>query len=337
MPLLSAFTPCGMLAMSSKPTHAERFYRAMVGTLTAPDGRASMSVAEGSRMDAFCYASAMAMARTRYLLEHAGHEIQATHVTENLAKREDEYGSVPSDGDTVAARRAVLVARRLLPSGAAQTNVENALSELLGTDFLAYVPTPLGSEVVSPATIAAAPMNLQRAEIPNTLLRLVDAISGNMPASYTIRVDALDPATSTTTESGSTVTSLRVSVGDKVVVSANTPNMAEVVTITAVGISAGPPAYRTITATFTKPHVADAVCVVGDWPYWHSTKRLSLVVLTIAAAEDAEKRRKVNDQMQRQARGVSRWQIAGGVTGSAGPFKVGVGQLGVTPIGTVAF
>ena len=337
MPLLSAFSPCGMLAMSSKPTHAERFYRAMVESTRGPDGKTVYDFSEGSRMDGFCYASAMAMARARYLLEHAGHEIQTTHVTECLAKREDEYGVVPTDGDLVSERRAVLTARRLLPSGAAQTNVENALAALLPDDFLAYLPTPLDTEVVSPTTINASPMNLQRADVPNQLFRLVDAVTGAMPASYTVRIDALDPATSTTTESGYTVTSLRPAVGDKIVVSANAVDMAERVTITAVGILAGSPAYRTITATFTKPHVADAVCVVGDWPYWHSTKRLSLVVLTIAAAEDAEKRRKVNDQMQRQARGVSRWQIAGGLAGSAGPFKVGVGQLGVTPLGTVAF
>lgn len=323
--------------MSSKPSHAERFYRALVATVTGDDGRTAYSMAEGSRMDGFFYASAMAMARTRYLLEHAGHEIKPTHVTENIAKREDEYGAVPADGDTLAARRAVLAARRLLPNGAAQTNIENALAELLPDDFLAYIPTPAGTEVVSPTAIAGQPMNLQRGEIPNVLFRLVDYVSGAMPGSYTARIDALDPATSTVTESSSTVTSLRVNVGDKMVVSANAPDMAEVVTITATGINAGPPAYRTITATFTKPHATDAVCVVGDWPYWHSTKRLSLVVLTIAAAMDGEKRRKVNDQMQRQARGVSRWQVAGGVAGSAGPWKVGAALLGVTTIGTVTF
>lgn len=323
--------------MSSKPSHGERFYRAMLDSMRGPEGKTAYGTAAESRMDGFCYASAMAMARTRYLLEHAGHEIQPTHVTENLEKREDEYGAVPADGDMVKDRRAVLAARRLLPTGAAQTSIENALSELLGDDFLAYIPTPTGSEVNSPTTIAASPMNLQRADLPNALFRLVDQVSGGMPAAYTIRIDALDPATSTTTESGSTVTSLRASVGDKMVMSANAPDMAEVVTITAVGISAGPPAYRTITATFTKPHAADAVCVVGDWPYWHSTKRLSLVVLSLAAAQNAEKRRKVDDQMARQTREVSRWQIAGGAAGSAGPWKVGVGMLGVTPIGSITF
>lgn len=337
MPHLSAFTPCGMLAMSSKPTHAERFYRAMVANVTGSDGRAAYSVAEGSRMDGFFYAAAMAMARTRYLLEHAGHELKPTHVTENIEKREDEYGAVPADGDMLSTRRAVLAARRLLPTGAAQTNIENALATLLPDDFLAYVPTPAGDEMVSPAAIGDQPMNLQRADIPNTLFRLVDAVSGNMPAAYTVRIDALDPATSTVTESGSTVTSLRVAPGDKMVVSANAPDMAEVVTITSTGISAGPPAYRTITATFTKPHVANDACVVGDYPYWHSTKRLSLVILTLAAAQDAEKRRKVDEQMARQTRGVSRWQIAGGVSGSAGPWKVGAALLGVTPLGTVTF
>lgn len=333
MPLLSAFTPCGMLAMSSKPSHAERFYDAMVATMTGRDGAAAQSVAAGSRMDGFIYAAAMAMARARYALEHAGHEIQPTHVTENIAKREDEYDVPPADGDNLATRRAVLTSRRLLPLGCAQTNVENALSELLGDDFLAYLPTELGDEVNSPATIGTAPMNLQREEIPNVTLRLVDEVS--VLGSRTVRFDALDPATATTFESDSTVTTLRVRVGDKIVVSANAPDMAEVVTVAGTGITVGAVDYRSFTATFTKPHAADAVMVVGDWPYWHSTKRQALVVLDETAAQNGEKRRKVHELMARMAREVSRWQIAGASVGVAGPFKVGVGKLGVTPIGTV--
>jgi hypothetical protein len=112
--------------------------------------------------------------------------------------------------------------------------------------------------------------------------------------------------------------------------------MAEVVTVTSTGISLGTTDYRTLTATFTKPHPTGAVLLAGDWPYWHSTKRTALVVLSETAAEDPEARRKVNEQLARQAREVSRWQIAGGSSGGAGPFKVGVGKLGVTPIGTIA-
>jgi hypothetical protein len=185
-------------------------------------------------------------------------------------------------------------------------------------------------------------MNLQRADIPNVLLRTVDSVSGGVPGSLTIRYDALDPATSTVVEDASTVTSLRATVGDDIVVDAGNPDLAEVVTVTATSIVAGSPAYRALTAVFTKPHAAGAVCVIGDWPYWHSTKRTSLVILAEAAAEDQETRRKVNDLMGRMAREVSRWAIAGGsgsygVGGSAGPFKIGVGKIGVTPLGTVSF
>jgi len=335
MPLLSAFAPLGMLAMSSAPSHAERFYDAMVADITNPaDGKPAMAVTSGSRMDGFIYAAAMQMARARYALEHAGAEIRPTCVTESIAKREDEYGAAPTDGDNLKTRRAVLAARRLLPLGCAQTNVESALIELLGEDFLAYLPTPLEDKVNWPLAIADQPMNLQRADIPNVLLRTVDSVSGGVPGSLTIRYDALDPAT--------TVTSLRVGIGDKVVVDAGNPDFAEVVTVTDTDIVAGSPAYRTLTGVFTQPHPAGAVCVVGDWPYWHSTKRTSLVILAEAAAEDQETRRKVNDLMGRMAREVSRWAIAGGsgsygVGGSAGPFKIGVGKIGVTPLGTVDF
>lgn len=321
-----------MLAMSSAPSHAERFYAAMVGSMTGADGQTAFAVTPGSHMEAWCYATAMGLARERYALEHAGHEIEPSCVTESIEKREGEYGAIPADGDNLATRRGVLVARKLLPSGCAQTNVDSALSELLGADFLAYIPTALGTEVNAPATIAAAPMNLQRADLPNVLLRTIDGLSGGVPGVLTVRFDALDTSTSTVVESATTVTSLRAAVGDKIVVGANAPDTAEVVTVSAVGISSG---YRTFTATFTKAHEPGSVCVIGDWPYWHSTKRTSLVVLSETAAADAEQRRKVDDQLARMAREVSRWQIAGGSGGVAGPFKVGVGLIGITPIGTI--
>lgn len=335
MPLLSAFTPCGMLVMSSQPSHAERFYDAMVSTLTGKDGQPAYSLAAGSRMDGFCYATAMALARQRYALEHAGHEIEPACVTENIEAREGEYGSVPGPDDNMATRRAVLVARKLLPTGAAQTSVAAALTELLGDDFLAYLPTELGTETNAPAAIGGSPMSLQREDIPNKALVLLDPVTGSFPAAYTVRFDALDPTTSKVDEQDSSLTSLRLAKGDKVVVDAGAPDMAEVVTVTSTGISLGATDYRTFTATFTKPHAAGAVLVTGDWPYWHSTKRTSLVVLSETAAEDPEARRKVNEQLARQVREVSRWQIAGGSGGSAGPFRVGVGKLGVTPIGTI--
>jgi len=74
-----------------------------------------------------------------------------------------------------------------------------------------------------------------------------------------------------------------------------------------------------------------------EYPYWTSSKRHSLVVLTASAAADPEKRRKVHELMGRLARGVSTWDIAAeSAPGFAGPFRVGEGRLGMTPIGTVA-
>jgi hypothetical protein len=330
-----------MLQMSSKPSHAERFYNAMADGLKGKDGKTAYSLAPGSRMDGFIYAAAMQFARGRYALEHAGHEMEPARVTENIATREEEYGAFPAADDNLATRRAVLMALRLLPLGCAQANMENALLSLLPDDFLAYLPTELGTEINAPVSIGDDPMNLQREDLPNVLLQTIDGATASFPASYTLRFDALDPETSTVVEGASTVTSLRLSVGDKVVVNADAPDMAEVVTVTAVGISAGPPAYRTFTATFTKPHPVGSALVVGDWPYWHSTKRFVLVILSMLAAVDAEKRRKVDALMGLMSREVTQWQIAGGTgsfgSGTAGPFLIGVSGIGTTPFGLVTF
>jgi len=72
----------------------------------------------------------------------------------------------------------------------------------------------------------------------------------------------------------------------------------------------------------------------APFPYWVSSKRHNVIVLKAAAAADPEKRRQVNELLGRMLRGVSTWDIAAESTpGHAGPFKVGEGLLGVTPIG----
>jgi len=332
MPKLSRFSPCGMLTLSSQPSHAEQIYKALVASQgdAYRDGKGQLN----PRQEARLYAQAMGLARARYALLAAGNQQFARHAWDLLPVQEREHGLIPRPGETLGERRGALAARMLLPAGASQTNVENALRELLGDDFVAYRPTPASEAALYPANLGDQPMLLQPPEVARKLCRLEQVIATGLGAPQEVAYsDVLDPKPTAT---GAEV----LAVGDRVLVEPENDALAEVVTVEAarVVIFSEIDDYQIrFTATFTKPHQAGAVLTTAPYPYWTSTKRHSLVVLTASAAADPETRRKVNELMSRLARGVSTWDIAAeSAPGVAGPFRVGEGRLGITPMGTVA-
>jgi hypothetical protein len=317
MPLLSRFTPCGFLALSSRPSHAETIFRAMVRS----QGDA---YASGGPHEAKIYAQAMGLARVQYALERAGNQQFAERATDFFDILEAEHGLVPRVDDTMAERTAELSARMLLPGGAAQSNVERALTELLGDDFVAYRPTTTDEMVLYPEDIGDSPMNLQAPNVVRKRLVITDAISTGLGAPQQVAYEE--------TKTEAEDTALLAAEGDVLVVGPGTATE-ERVTVTAISTVGDD---HLLTATFEQPHPPDTLAITAPYPMWTSTKRHSLIVLTADAAADAETRRKVHDLMRRIARGVSTWEIAAeSGPGETGPFKVGEGLLGITTIGTI--
>lgn len=317
MPLLSRYTPLGMLALSSEPSHAETIFDAMVRS----QGDA---YASGGPHEAKLYAQAMGLARGLYELERAGNQQFPASASDFFEILEREHGIAPRDGATMAERTAELEARRLLPGGASQANVEQALAALLGDDFVAYRPTPVDEMVLYPAEIGLSPMNLAPPEVVRKRLAIATPISTGLGAPQ--QVAYLETQTETEDEQ------LLAQVGDVLVVGPGTATE-ERVTVEAVSDTVD---GHLFTATFELPHPPGTVAITAPYPMWSSTKRHSLVVVSEAAALDAEKRRRVHDLMRRIARAVSTWDIAGESTpGQTGPFRVGEGLLGVTTIGAI--
>ncbi len=326
MPRFSAFTRFGHLAFSSKPAQSETIYRSIVAGLGG-DGK-NFRIQPGSRADATAYAQAMGFARARLTLQRAGNQKYAAQVTEMIPVREQEYGLVPGALDTMSQRRAALAQAKLLPLGNAQVVVDNALRALLGADFLAFRTTTKDELVTWPTSLGDQPQNLQVPTVPRKLFRLLGPVTG--PGPQTVRMQQIAVPVSPGSTSNAPL------VGDQLVVDPENDARTEVVTITAV---AAPVAGQfDIAATYTSAHDGGCTATTQPYPMWASTKRHSLVVLTNAAASDPEKRRKVHEKLAKILRGVSTWSItdgAGGVTG--GPFRVGVGRLGITTIGSVSF
>lgn len=338
IPQLSCFTPCGSLSLSSKDPLGLSIYNSYVANLGG-----NYSVAAGSREDCTAYAVAMGVASLKLTAERAGNQMLPDKVHELLPTREREYGLTPGPYDSEASRTAALQARYRLPIGAAKVNIQNALTDLLGSDFIAYRPTPYSESVKYPPNIGDNPMLLTPASYPRKMLRITPAISTGLGGSITVRYTNLLPNTGALKNQNGKVVPADFTdpiVNDFMVIEPENNGRREVVHIEATGIDAPPGVeipFTTLTATFNFAHEPNCLAVAMPYPMWTSTKRHSLIVLTATAAADPEKRRRVDELMTRIARDVSTWNICAGTSSStSGPWKVGQSLIGITTIGAVS-
>ncbi len=271
-------------------------------------------VSVGSRAEAWCYATAKRMGHLRYLLEHAGRQIDPTCVSEMMADREREYGIIPGPLDTMPTRRATLAARKMLSRGARRESVEDALRTILGSAFVAYRVTSPGEILAWPTSLGDQPMNLQIPSVPRKLVRITSTVSIGLGAPQSVTYATVDPVSGT------------LAVGDHVVVDPEISGITETVTVAAA-------TSTTFTATFNNAHTGGFLGSTSPYPLWVSNQRDSLIIITALTALDPETRRKVNELMQRMARGISTWSIVQQTsTNGAGPFVLDTSPLDATPL-----
>lgn len=317
MPLLSMFTPCGALTLSSRPSRIQAMYEAYKNDLNdRPDE--NFSLLPGSNIEASVYARAREQARARYALDRAYNNANPLKATETLPQLEQEYELSPGPDDTVQQRRAALAARMLLPGGANYANVTTALSTLLGADFVAYRLTPSAEAVNFPSSGGASPGNFR---VPQTVIKNYTLLSGVSFVGTPVGVN-YQPF-------DATVPTQPILNGDVLVVDPNINGITESVTVT----SATPFSF---TATFANPHDPGVMATTQPYPFWESTKRYAMIVVSAAAAANQEARRKIHDLMGRIARGVSTWSIVPvGAGGHVAQFTIDDPVLGLTDYGAI--
>lgn len=314
MPRFSAFTRFSHLRFSRRLAHGERFYRELIRN--QGDG-ANYSSDPASLVAAENYALAMGLARARYTADRAGHQYEPHRAVEMLPSLEWEFGLVPLPTATIEERQHDVAVAAKVARGARLDNVTRVLRELLGDDFIAYLPTAKGAGVPS-TTDPANAGTWEAPGSPKAVYQLTTAIT--LRGSPTIALVAFVAGQD-----------LGFSVGQRVTLDIGDTGRSESVIVNLGGTGG-------FGATFTQAHAIGAQVVIGRAPNMSSTKRHNLVVLSAAAMHDAEKRRKTNRALHRLLRGTSTWSLAepSGV-GTAGPFRVGHGTLGHTPIGTVSY
>jgi hypothetical protein len=318
----SAFTPTGLLKLRGEEPLARRLYKATRAALGA-----QLAGEEGSFADCFAYAFALGVARGALLLERAFGQMLPTRVSDLLGAQEQEYGLVPSPTESITERRQALAARVLLPGGAGRLNMEQALTSLLGSSFIAYRTTAPAERAVWPPALGNAPQNLVDPGTARKLLHVAPAISIGLGEPQTVTYVPVDPLP----QAGAIHT---LAIGDQVVVEPELLARAEVVTVSALGTDAtGTPNF---TAVFNQAHEPNCWATTNSFPMWTSTQRFSLIIVEALAALDPEVCRQVHDLMERIAREVSTWAIVQ-ATGpnQAGPFRLNTSPLGSTPFGTI--
>lgn len=328
MPLLSVFTTCGLLELSGRRPYAQSTYEALKASLGG-----QLSTEEGTHMEGFLYALAMAAARVHQTQQRAAKQRVALTASDGLADLERDYGLTPSPFDTVHERQVALSVRKRVPAGGTVVNIENAIRDVIGAEhFERYYAYDATTAALWPAALGDAPMNLQLPSVPRKLVAITQNISIGLGAPQAVTYETLVGdalAMDATTEEGAQSDALLV--GDVLVVGGGASGLEERVTVQAVGTG-------TFTATFAKAHGAGTVGTTAPWPAWSSSRRHALIVVDAATAADPESRRKIDEVMRRMARGVSRWDIVEGAVGAtSGPFNPGSGIPNITPIEATAF
>lgn len=284
MPLTSAFTPPGHFAFSSKPAHGQSIYE----TLRANFGDVFLTDFDGSLQQARLYAQAMCLASSQYQLDRALNNRTPQKATELLGVLERDYQVIPSPRSTLEQRRAYLSAFQKITRGNRREAMEDALRTLLGADFIEYRTTQRANIVASPASPGSVGV-FAPAGTKKKVFR-IDATVAIIGVEVDFSVTPL----------GGTEFPL---VGETYCVDPDPRRNIEQITI----LSADP-ALGDCTAVFTKSHEFGTLAV-RPHPYWISNQRYDVIVVSVAASQDPETRRKVNELMARAARGVSTWDI----------------------------
>lgn len=299
---------------------AKQIYASMIRNLGE-----QYNVDQGQHMEAFCFASSLGIARARRRLQLAIEQKEPTRVSDMAPIREDEYGLEPSANATMGQRRAALAEAMLYLDAQTKLTVEDTLARVIGDDFVAYVTTTAALATPTPTGCGDQPMNLVSPNTPMKMVRLLDPVSfiGVNTVSFEVVAQPNDP----------TEGDLSLVTGDKLVIEPEIEGISETITVTIVSPSV-------LSATFTKPHSAGCIGTSWAWPCWRSDKRQALVVTTIGASTDPEKRRAVNNAMTRSARACSTWGIAAESSPGSGmtmPFTIGSPSLGFTTVASVSF
>lgn len=327
----SQFAPHTLLQMKAGKPAAELLHASIVQLFT--DGSAfALSKELGTFVDCFAFAFARVLAKLQLRTHKLDREHLAVGAWELLPALEEEFGLRPGPEDTLRQRRAALLAAMRVALGSRRNVLEQALSDLLGDDYIGIHVHSTADVVIWPAALGDSPMLLALPDAPRKLVSLPFAVSTGLGAPQLVAYEPVDPIAGDLSE-GTLVP------GDQVVVGVDNLGLAETVFVEAVEEPVDEDDYPKMQVTLDNPHDPGALCASMPFPAWGSSQRHVFVVLDEAAALDAETRRKTHELMARAVTGVTTWSISP----ASAPFQAGpltlddpvLGRIDMNPFGIV--
>lgn len=323
--LFSRFTPIGLFALSNEKPLAESMYDDSVAALNG-----QYSLEEDDHMEGVLFANAITGALAAEFIRRGQAQRYASDVSHHLPQREDEYGLLPSPTATLLDRRNAFAVRKRRPQTWTEGEITSALQSLLGSDFVAFRPCPLAEAVVWPTNLGDPEMNLAVESVERKIIALTEPVSVGLGSPISVEYDVISVPQSASAQTIVT----DVTVGDKLVFDVGNSSICETVEVTAVTAQSGL-IPKQFTAVFNKPHSSGTYGFTNPFPWWTSTLRHAMVIVTAAAAQDPEKRRIIDDFMQRAVRSTSRWDIAAENGATTLQFELDAPSLGFTSLDPV--
>lgn len=326
----STFAPLGALQLKAGTPAAEVLHATIVSLFSDGSGF-SLKTDLGSFVDCFAFAFARCLAKLQIRQVKLSRERLAAYSWELLAELEHEFGVRPGPEDSLAARRAALLAAMKASLGSRRVVLEQALRDLHGDNYIGIHVHATADVTLWPSSLGDDPMLLMLPDISRKLVRLPFAISTGLGSPQYVIYEPLDPAAPVLGDH-------TLLVGDRIVVGVENLGLAETVEVTAVGGPISGSLY--FQATFNNAHDPAALAAVMPFPAWGSSQRHIFVVLASAAAQDPETRRKTHELMAKMVTSVTTWSISPeSAAFGAGPLTLGdavLGKLGMNPMGTIA-
>jgi hypothetical protein len=302
MPFFSAFTPCGLFALSDEEPLAAKLY----DTLRRNKGGAENYAADGYE-EARAYAEAMALARAMRTQECAYEQSLPGSVTIALEERESEFG-LPSDPAlSDDERRARLSELALIPKVPTQAELAARLTAIWGVAFLSLTSvsvTPGGTSFVQ--DLAPVKYVLHEAPASGGGAALVTALLGGAPA----------VGDRFTFYNGARITPAAIS------------------SVTFLGTNArGLSRYAVLGAQWDTRLPAGGIGRTGTYEAQRSASLFLRVTIRAAAlAADVNKRARTEAFLARALRGTADFEV---VPSDQTSFLVGAGRVGYDIINTV--
>jgi len=299
----SNFAPFGEFAFSGTDSESEKIYNAQTKAL----GPAF----EGAVGEAETYADSMCFGAARLQLQAAGAQDDPTQVSYLIDALESDWRVFSAPGATIGERRAALAFAMASATGSFTAAVTAGLTVLLGSLFVHFRPMDrdILDEVSSNTTfpIHSPPVG--------TAIKSIVITTAIMPGVLTVNYTRV-------IDDGNGIFP-----GEQVVVNPGVNGMEDVVEVTAS-------TPTTFTATFTLPQDANIPARTGPYTRWTSNQRHSLVVVDESVLTNNTLLVRTHEYMRRVMPSVSTWIVcAETIPGVVGPFTVGQGLIGQTPLG----